>query len=89
MKALYKIVRLFGRLLISLAFVVLMAILITSFSAIYNFAEPTPFSGDDIFNPYAVALLTLFVDDALYGTPRDKEFFKHTTIEFVEVVATV
>lgn len=53
MKALYKIVRLFGRLLISLAFVVLMAILITSFSAIYNFAEPTPFSGDDIFNPYA------------------------------------
>ena len=53
MTALTKIFRTIGRLLISLAFVVLIAILATSFSAIYKFVEPTPFSGNDIFNPYA------------------------------------
>lgn len=53
MKTLQKILRITCRVLISLAFVVLMAILVTSFSTIYDFAEPAPFSGQDIFNPYA------------------------------------
>lgn len=48
-----KILRPLGHVAVSLLFAVVMAIVATSFSAIYDFAPATPFSGDDIFNPYA------------------------------------
>lgn len=41
-----------GRGFATLLLVVLFAIIATSISPIYDFAEPKPFSGDDIFNPY-------------------------------------
>lgn len=41
-----------GKVIASLIIVALMAIVATSVSAVYNFRNPTPFSGNDIFNPY-------------------------------------
>ena len=41
-----------GRGFATLLLVALLAIIATSISPIYDFAEPKPFSGDDIFNPY-------------------------------------
>lgn len=48
-----KIFKCVGRVLVSLLFVVAIAVAITSFSAIYDFAPQAPFAGEDIFNPYA------------------------------------
>lgn len=48
-----KIFRIIGRSVLTLVFVVILAIAATSFSAIYDFAPPSPFAGKDIFNPYA------------------------------------
>lgn len=53
MKIITKIFKMVWRVLVSIVFLIVAAIAVTSFSAIYDFAEPTPFSGDDIFNPYA------------------------------------
>lgn len=53
MNIISKILRVTWRILLSAIFIVVMAIAATSFSAIYNFAPPTPFAGKDIFNPYA------------------------------------
>ena len=47
-----KILRILLKTLASLVFVALVAIIATSVSAVYNFDEPKPFSGPDIFNPY-------------------------------------
>lgn len=41
------------RCIVSLVWLVVVAILVTSFSRCYDFAPAEPFSGDDIFNPYA------------------------------------
>ena len=38
--------------IVSLLMVALLAIVMTSFSLVYDFQKPTPFSGNDIFNPY-------------------------------------
>ena len=38
--------------IVSLLMVALLAIVVTSFSLVYNFQKPTSFSGNDIFNPY-------------------------------------
>ena len=35
-----------------LILIALMLITVTSISPIYDFQQPTPFSGKDIFNPY-------------------------------------
>lgn len=53
MKIMSTIARMAWRVVVSIAFLVVMAIAVTSFSVIYDFAEPTPFAGEDIFNPYA------------------------------------
>lgn len=53
MKIISKILIVTWRVLLSVVFIIVMAIAITSFSRIYDFAPPTPFAGDDIFNPYA------------------------------------
>ena len=53
MKRVAKIFRVVGRIVISLLFIVALAVAATSFSAIYDFAPQAPFAGDDIFNPYA------------------------------------
>ena len=39
--------------LYAILIIVLMIVVATSGSYIYDFAEPTPFSGPDIFNPYS------------------------------------
>jgi hypothetical protein len=41
-----------GRSIATLLLIALLAIVATSISPIYRFAEPQPFSGNDIFNPY-------------------------------------
>lgn len=38
--------------LAALVLIALLAVFVTSVSPIYDFAEPRPFSGPDIFNPY-------------------------------------
>ena len=38
--------------IVSLILAVILAVVVTSVSFVYNFAEPQPFSGEDIFNPY-------------------------------------
>lgn len=53
MSMISKIFRIAWRILLSIAFVVVMAIAATSFSAIYTFSPAAPFSGEDVFNPYA------------------------------------
>ena len=53
MRSIIKIFRAIWRVLLSVGFFVVLAIAVTSFSAIYDFAEPAPFSGEDIYNPYA------------------------------------
>ena len=50
---LVKIIKVCWRVLVSLIFIILLAIAATSFSTIYRFAPAVPFSGEDIFNPYA------------------------------------
>lgn len=47
-----KFLRIVGKSIASLLLITLLAITVTSISPIYNFAEPKPFSGEDIFNPY-------------------------------------
>lgn len=49
----YSILRSLWRAFLSLVVVVVVAILATSVSPIYDFAPAEPFSGADIFNPYA------------------------------------
>ena len=48
MKILLKISKWF----VSLLLVVVLAVVVTSVSLVYNFAEPEPFCGEEIFNPY-------------------------------------
>ena len=38
--------------IVSLILAVILVVVVTSVSLVYNFAEPQPFSGEDIFNPY-------------------------------------
>ena len=53
MKSLKLIIKYAWRVLASLVIIFALAILVTSFSRMYDFAPAQPFSGDDIFNPYA------------------------------------
>ena len=47
-----RYIKFLAKAIVSLLMVVLLAIVMTSFSLVYNFQKPTPFSGNDIFNPY-------------------------------------
>lgn len=47
-----KIFKITGKTLAGIILVFLLAVFATGFSYIYDFAEPAPFSGPDIFNPY-------------------------------------
>lgn len=53
MSIISKITKIAWRLLVTIIMVIVLAIVATSFSTIYDFAPPTPFAGNDIFNPYA------------------------------------
>ena len=53
MKMVRKILLCVAKSLATIVLLLLLAICATSVSPIYRFAEPTPFAGDDIFNPYA------------------------------------
>lgn len=53
MAKLRSIIRVCGRVLLTLLFIVMFAVLATSISVIYDFAPSKPFSGSDIYNPYA------------------------------------
>ena len=59
--------------IVSLILVALLAIVATSVSLVYNFAEPKPFSGEDIFNPYLNF-------DSTVGWSR-ANFHTHTRVE--------
>ena len=50
-----KITRILAKSLAALLLIFLLALLVTSVTPIYDFAEVKPFSGPDIFNPYARA----------------------------------
>ena len=52
MKFIKKVLRALLKALTAIILVALMAATVTSVSPIYNFEEPEPFSGPDIFNPY-------------------------------------
>lgn len=41
------------KIVVSLVLIALAAVIATSVSAVYRFAEPAPFSGPDVFNPYS------------------------------------
>lgn len=62
-----------GKSVATLLLVVVCIVLATSLSPIYDFADPKPFSGDDIFNPYRN------VDSA--ATWKRANFHTHTRIE--------
>ena len=47
-----KIARILAKSLAALLLIFLLALLVTSVTPIYDFAEAKPFSGPDIFNPY-------------------------------------
>ncbi len=52
MKILKKSIRIVFKSLIAVLIIALMAVVTTSVSPIYDFDEPAPFCGPDIFNPY-------------------------------------
>ena len=52
MKFIKKVLRALLKALTAIILVALMAVTVTSVSPIYDFEEPEPFSGPDIFNPY-------------------------------------
>ena len=45
-------IRIVLKIFAALLFIILLATIATSVSVVYQFKEPTPFSGNDIFNPY-------------------------------------
>lgn len=47
-----RYIKFLAKAIVSLLMVALLAIVMTSFSLVYDFQKPTPFSGNDIFNPY-------------------------------------
>lgn len=47
-----KIIRWTCKCIVSLILAIILAVVATSVSVVYDFAEPKPFSGEDIFNPY-------------------------------------
>ena len=47
-----RYIKFLAKVIVSLLMVALLAIVMTSFSLVYDFQKPTPFSGNDIFNPY-------------------------------------
>lgn len=53
MQIIRKISVIILKTLVSLVLIALSAVFATSVSPIYRFSEPAPFSGSDIFNPYA------------------------------------
>ena len=46
------IVKVLGKILVSILFLLFLAIVVTGVSPIYRFREPAAFSGPDVFNPY-------------------------------------
>lgn len=48
-----KLLSIIGKVLATLLLMVVLLAIVTDFSPIYNFRAPRPFSGPDIFNPYA------------------------------------
>ena len=68
-----KIIRWTCKCIVSLILVIILAVVATSVSVVYDFAEPKPFSGEDIFNPY-----TNF--DKNIGWSR-ANFHTHTRVE--------
>ena len=50
-----KIAKVLAKSLAALLLIFLLALLATSVTPVYDFAEAKPFSGPDIFNPYARA----------------------------------
>ena len=68
-----NIIGIVGKSVVTLLLVAVCIVLATSLSPIYNFAEPKPFSGSDIFNPYRnVDTIT---------TWKRANFHTHTRIE--------
>ena len=68
-----KILLLTAKVFATILLLLLLAICVTGVSPIYDFAEPKPFAGDDIFNPYASF-------DASQGWKR-ANFHTHTKVE--------
>ena len=73
MKMTRKILLCIAKVVATLLLLLLLAVCATSVTPIYRFAEPTPFSGDDIFNPYASF-------DAAKGWKR-ANFHTHTKVD--------
>lgn len=48
-----KLLSIIGKILGTVLLLFILLVLVTDFSPIYNFRTPRPFSGPDIFNPYA------------------------------------
>lgn len=48
-----KLLSIIGKILGTVLLLFILLVLVTDFSPIYNFRTPQPFSGPDIFNPYA------------------------------------
>lgn len=68
-----KIGKWIARGVASIIVVAILAVLITSFTPIYNFPAPQPFSGEDIYNPYAT------LDSTTVW--RRANFHTHTKVE--------
>lgn len=73
MKLIAKIVKWSLRGIASIIVVAILAVLVTSFTPIYNFSEPQPFAGEDIYNPYQA------VDSTTEW--RRANFHTHTKVE--------
>ena len=67
-----KILRFIGKLLTAVALAFLLALAVTGFGPIYRFPGPQPFTGKDIFNPYAAL-------DTTQGWKR-ANFHTHTRV---------
>ncbi len=68
-----KLLSIIGKILGTVLLLFILLVLVTDFSPIYNFRTPRPFSGPDIFNPYASL-------DSTLGWKR-ANFHTHTRVD--------
>ena len=78
-----KVIRFLFKVVSSLLLIVLLAILITAVSPIYNFSDPAPFEGPDIFNPYRAldSVRPAVTTDSVAVSWKRALFHTHTKVE--------
>ena len=78
-----RVVHFLFKVVSTLLIIALMAVLVTAVSPIYNFSDPAPFQGPDIFNPYRAldSLRTAMPADSMAVDWKRALFHTHTRVK--------